>query len=137
MKLTAWPICRRLLCNPLSHEAHVAFGFPAPFCLEPATKSRTSHDTGLFFSFFMKSRLQRLPKVSHVTAHSETNTQPSIRLGGGGTHPQGISFFLFCAALDTSSSCLRRTKSRQSAAWAMFTASYLNEGTKRREGKDH
>lgn len=142
MKSSTRPIRRRLPSNPLSHEAHVAFGFPALFRLEPATKSRTAHDTGLFFFlllFCLKCRLQRLSKVLHARADSEGNTRPRTGLedksGGGGrltnTHPQAISFFLFCAALDTSSSCLCRTKSRQSAAWAMFTASCLNEGAQR------
>lgn len=139
MKSSARPIRRRLPSNPLSHEAHVAFGFPAPFRLEPATKSRTAHDTGLFFFLPLKWRLQRLSKVPHARTDSEGDTRPRTGLedngrGGGGltnTHPQAISFFLFCAALDTSSSCLCRTKSRQSAAWAMLTASCLNEGAQR------
>lgn len=41
------------------------------------------------------------------------------------SYPQAICFFLFCAALKASSSCLPCTKSRQSAAWAIFTAIYL------------
>lgn len=139
MKSTARPIRRRLLVNPLSHEAHVAFGFPAPLCLEPATESRTATWLRSFFSLslllFWRARASAASKASHVTADSEGSAQPRIRLWDVGrekdTHPQGISFLLFCAALDTSSSCLRRTKSRQSAAWAMFTASYWMKAHRR------
>lgn len=47
------------------------------------------------------------------------------------SYPQVICSFLFCAALEASSSCLRWTKSRQSAASAIFTASF--ETTDQRE----
>lgn len=50
---------RRLLSHP-SHEAHVAFGFPALLRLEPATKSRTSHD--LSFFFFQSAGFSGSPK---------------------------------------------------------------------------
>lgn len=46
------------------------------------------------------------------------------------SYPQAFSFFLRLAAWDASSSCLRRTKSRHSTAWAILTPSCFQEGSR-------
>lgn len=103
-----------------SHEAHVAFGFPTFFRLKPAAQKQKKKGND--------HRCLNMPlgldSVADLMANRNDNTVTEE------SYPQAFSFFLRLAARDASSSCLRRTKSRHSTAWAILTPSCFQGGSR-------